>query len=82
MRALVRRGPKHAFGQARVVGRNISVAVILDRLHAGESVEEVAKDYSLTREQVVAAAHYELGRLERHAGKTWRDMVADPEEPT
>lgn len=32
-------------------------------------------------EDLVAAAHYELGRLERHHGKTWRDMVADPEEP-
>lgn len=80
MRALVRRGPKHAFGAARVAGRNISTAVILDRLHAGETVEEVAKDYGLTREHVVAAAHYELGRLERHAGRVWREMVADPEE--
>lgn len=77
MRALVRRGPRHAFGRPRVAGRNISVAVILDRLAAGETVEEVAKDYGLTREHVVAAAHYELGRLERHQGKVWRELVAD-----
>lgn len=77
MRALVRRGPHYAFGRSRVAGRNIWTSIILGRLYAGETVEEVAKDYDLDREYVIAAAHYELGRLERHAGRVWRDLVAD-----
>lgn len=45
--------PEIAFGRPVVSDAFISTRSILDRIDAGETVEEIAGDYGLTREAVV-----------------------------
>jgi uncharacterized protein (DUF433 family) len=51
--------PYVAFGRAIVARRGISTRAIVSRIDAGESVEHVADDYDLTREEVSEAQAYE-----------------------
>lgn len=76
VRALVQSNPAIAGGRAVVRGRGILTAVLLDRWLSGESVEHIAYDYALRSREVEAAIHYELGRIERNKGRSWREVVA------
>ena len=51
--------PWIAFGRPVVFGRGISTAAIVDRVDAGETIDEIAQDYKLTTEQVEAAIVYD-----------------------
>ncbi len=51
--------PTVCHGQACIAGTRVLVAVVLDNLAEGNSVEEILADYpSLTREDVFAAVAY------------------------
>jgi uncharacterized protein (DUF433 family) len=51
--------PQISFGRPVVHGAFISTRSIADRIDAGESVEDLAKDYDITREEIEQAAVYE-----------------------
>ncbi len=50
--------PQIAFGRPIVQRAGVSTAAIADRIDAGESVEAVADDYDLTREEIEQAVLY------------------------
>lgn len=51
--------PRIAFGRPIIARRGISTAAIVDRINAGESQKEVAKDYGLKMTEVEEALVYE-----------------------
>lgn len=51
--------PSVQFGRPMIVRRGVSTAVIVDRIDAGESVDQVASDYRLRPDEVRAAIVYE-----------------------
>ena len=51
--------PQISFGRPVVSGAFISTRSIVDRIDGGENVDEVARDYNLTREVVEEAVVYE-----------------------
>jgi uncharacterized protein (DUF433 family) len=51
--------PLISFGRPVIRRKSISTAVIADRIDAGESVEDLAEDYNLEREEVEEAIIYE-----------------------
>ena len=48
-----------AFGRPVVVSRGISTAAIVARIDAGETVDELAADYDLSRAEIEDAVVYE-----------------------
>ncbi|MCC7082678.1 MAG: DUF433 domain-containing protein [Burkholderiales bacterium] len=50
--------PGVRFGRPCLAGTRLDVATIIDALGAGESYEDVERDYQLTREQVLTALRY------------------------
>jgi uncharacterized protein (DUF433 family) len=50
--------PHRSFGRPIVARRGISTAVIVDRIDAGESIEDIATDYDLEREEIEEAIVY------------------------
>ena len=53
--------PRRALGKLVVAGTGIPTAIIADRLHAGDSLAHLARDYHLKLDQVGAALRWELG---------------------
>ena len=51
--------PQIAFGRPVIIRRGISTAAIVDRIDAGEAVEQLAADYDLTVEEIDEAVLYE-----------------------
>jgi len=51
--------PTIAFGRPVVIRAGVSTAVIVERLDAGESVAELAKDYDLGQDEIEQAVVYE-----------------------
>lgn len=51
--------PAISFGRPIVVRRGITTAVIAERIDAGESVDELAEDYDLSRTEIEQAVVYE-----------------------
>jgi uncharacterized protein (DUF433 family) len=51
--------PKIAFGRPVMVRMGISTGTIAERIDAGESVSELAADYSLSPEEIEQAVLYE-----------------------
>lgn len=58
------------FGQPRIDGTGVSVRVIAGRFKAGESVDELAQDYKMTREEIEACLRYELTRTHKRPAHT------------
>ncbi|MFL6193353.1 MAG: DUF433 domain-containing protein [Thermoanaerobaculia bacterium] len=52
--------PEIAFGRPTVAGRGVSVAILVDRFRAGESMADLAEDYDLNPQQVEEAILYGL----------------------
>lgn len=50
--------PKIRFGKPCLAGTRMDVATVLAELASGSSIEEVASEYQLTREQISAALRY------------------------
>lgn len=50
--------PNVCHGKACIRGTRVMVSVVLDNLAAGESADDVAKAYQITREDVHAALQY------------------------
>lgn len=50
--------PEIQFGKPVIAGTRVPVGVVIGHIAAGTSVEEVMKEYNLTREQVLAALKY------------------------
>lgn len=57
---LVMIDPAISFGKPVVTGTGIRTAILAERFHAGESIEELASDYGLDTSQVQEAIRYEL----------------------
>jgi uncharacterized protein (DUF433 family) len=51
--------PRLAFGRPVVARKGISTSAIVDRVDAGESVEEIAADYELGPSEIEQAIVYE-----------------------
>lgn len=51
--------PRISFGRPVLAGSSVSTATIADRIDAGESIEEVARDYGLANDEVEEAIVYE-----------------------
>jgi uncharacterized protein (DUF433 family) len=51
--------PRISFGYPTLRGTGIKTSVIVSRIDAGESIEEVAADYELDDEQITSAVVYE-----------------------
>ncbi len=64
--ALIQSDPKIMFGKPVVAGTRVTVELILDKLAAGESIEQLLEAHPrLTREGVLAALSFAAGTL-RH----------------
>lgn len=50
--------PAVRFGKPCIKGTRIDVATVLGGLAAGEDIETIEKEYTLTRDQVMAALAY------------------------
>jgi len=50
--------PNVCHGKACIRGTRVMVSVILDNLAAGESADDIARDYQVTREDIRAALQY------------------------
>ncbi len=50
--------PRVRFGQPVVKGTRVPVAVILDEMAAGTTMEDIARKYGVTREDVRAVLRY------------------------
>jgi len=50
--------PGIRFGKPCIAGTRVDVATVVGALGAGESIESVAENYALTREQILAALRY------------------------
>lgn len=50
--------PRVRFGQPIIKGTRVPVAVLLDELAAGSAFEIVAKEYSVTQEDIRAAIRF------------------------
>jgi uncharacterized protein (DUF433 family) len=46
------------FGKPCLAGTRLDVATIIDALGAGESYENIERDYQITREQILTALRY------------------------
>lgn len=53
--------PKISFGRPILVSKGIPIAVIAERLQAGESMDDLMADYELRKEEVEEAIRCELG---------------------
>ncbi len=53
--------PRVSFGRPVLANTGIPVDIVAERYQAGESVEDLARDYSRTKEEVDEAIRYELG---------------------
>lgn len=66
-------GPNVLHGQVVIEGARVPVQKILGHLAAGDSVEELAEDYGVTQEDVLAclayAAHVVGGKRPKRASK-------------
>jgi uncharacterized protein (DUF433 family) len=51
--------PRVSFGRPTLAGSGVSTEALIGRIDAGESIEELARDYDLTVPQVEAAILYE-----------------------
>ncbi len=51
--------PKVSFGKPVIASRGVATSVLVDRLDAGEGVEELAEDYGLQAEEIEDAVLYE-----------------------
>jgi uncharacterized protein (DUF433 family) len=56
---LIAISPLSAFGKPTIAGTGISTFVIADRYLAGESPDDIAKDYDRSREEIDAAIRWE-----------------------
>jgi uncharacterized protein (DUF433 family) len=50
-------------GQPVIRGTRVPVAIVVGRVGAGESIEAVADDYGITRDDVLAALAYAAKRI-------------------
>jgi uncharacterized protein (DUF433 family) len=51
--------PEIAFGRPIVAGKSISTAAIVERIDAGESIDDIALDYDISRDDIEEAVLYE-----------------------
>ncbi len=51
--------PRVAFGKPTIAGKGVTTAALVRRVNAGESLQDLARDYDLSEEQVKAAILYE-----------------------
>lgn len=75
MTSLIWVNPRVGFGSPCLRGTGLSTATLYGRWLSGETVEEIADDYSVPVKQIEAAVYYELGRRERNGGRDWREAV-------
>jgi uncharacterized protein (DUF433 family) len=63
--------PRVVHGKPVIRGTRVMVSVVVGAVAGGDSVEQVADDYRITREDVLAAIAYagELVRTEEHYGR-------------
>lgn len=54
--------PFISFGKPAINGLGVTIDVIADRFACGESVDEIAQDYDVTREEIEEALRFEIPR--------------------
>ena len=59
-RKVVSIDPRRAFGRPTIIDRGLTVEVIADRFKAGDSIDLLAKDYDLSKDQVEVALRWGL----------------------
>ncbi len=59
--------PAVRFGKPVIEGTRVPVAIVVGAVAAGDSLEEVAHEYSITVEDVRAALSYAAKRLDEEA---------------
>lgn len=69
MKSLIWVNSDVGFGRPCIRGTGIRTAVVLERWLAGEAIEDIAADYALSVEQILAAVHFELGRSRSKAAR-------------
>jgi uncharacterized protein (DUF433 family) len=52
--------PRISFGRPVIAGTGIPTAIVADRLKAGDSVEDLARDYQCDREKIEEALRFEM----------------------
>lgn len=69
--------PQILFGKPVIAGTRVSVELILDKLAAGDSYDEILEDYpQLTRESILAAVRYASQSLRRDTFLEFPSRVA------
>jgi len=66
---LISQDPRICFGKPAIKGTRIPVYILVGMLAEGIEVEEIAKDYEISEEEVRAAALYALDLLFEEARK-------------
>jgi len=61
-RRVVAIDPRISYGRPSIERKGISTAILVERLNAGESIQELADSYDLTAEEVAEAIVYESAR--------------------
>lgn len=51
--------PAHAFGRPVIAGTNLPTETVASLVRGGESLDDIASEYQLSREQVESAWHFE-----------------------
>lgn len=51
--------PRVSFGRPTIVRKGVSTEALVGRIDAGEPVDDMARDYDLTRDEIEAAVLYE-----------------------
>lgn len=69
--------PQILFGKPVIAGTRVSVELILDKIAAGDSYDEILEDYpQLTRESILAAVRYASQSLRRDTFHEFPSRVA------
>jgi uncharacterized protein (DUF433 family) len=67
--------PRVLGGETVITGTRIPVALLLSHLASGMSVDEIAYEYDLVKEQIYAALAYAARRIEE-------DRITHPKTPS
>lgn len=74
-------------GKARIAGTRVAVVDVIERLWAGEDVEDLAADYGLSVEEIEAAREYaadhfeEIEAAHRERTDTYEELLEESRAP-
>ena len=74
-KSLITINPRVGFGRPTIRGTGIKVATVCGRWMAGETIPDIAEDYELREEQIIAAVYYQLGRITQYRSKHVTELL-------